>query len=49
MDYPDDKELYALMRETWIGLNIKTLSNLKSLLEKKCRDEEMDLDALLME
>ncbi|CDD60837.1 putative uncharacterized protein [Clostridium sp. CAG:505] len=49
MDYPDDKELYALMRETWIGLNIQTLSNLKSLLEKKCRDEEMDLDALLME
>ncbi len=49
MEYLNDSELYALIRKTWVGLHISTLANLKSLLEKKCKNEEMDLNALLSE
>ena len=43
----DDKKLYMIIRETWIGFDINNLANLKTHLEKKQRDEEMDLCALL--
>lgn len=49
IDYPDNKKLYELMRETWIGLYISTMASLRVQLEKKHKDEEMDLNALLIE
>lgn len=44
-----NKKLYALIRETWIGLRIDTIASLRTRLEKKHKDEEMDLHALLIE
>lgn len=49
IDYLDNKELYELMRETWIGLYISTMAGMRVQLEKKHKDEEMDLNALLTE
>lgn len=45
----ENKKLYSLIRETWIGLHIDTMGSLRTHLEKKHKDEEMDLNALLIE
>lgn len=47
MNYLYDKEFYRLIRKTWIGFSLEELSKLKSLLEKRCKDIEMDLDLLV--
>jgi hypothetical protein len=45
----ENKKLYSLIRETWIGLHIDTMASLRTHLEKKHKNEEMDLNALLIE
>lgn len=47
--YIDNKEFCSLIRKTWIGMRIEVMSTLRVLLNKKHKDEEIDLNSLLIE
>lgn len=42
-----DEERYSLLRQTWIGVKIDALTELKERLQKKSKEEELDLTSLL--
>lgn len=44
---PEDKELYSLLRHTWIGVRIELLAGLRDKLQEKSKEEDLDLKALL--
>ena len=44
---PYEQKLYSQLRQTWIGVRINTMANLRNRLEQKNKEEEMDLTALL--
>lgn len=44
---PEDKELYSLLRRTWIGVRIEILAGLREKLQEKSKEEDLDLKALL--
>ncbi|WP_303806068.1 NACHT domain-containing NTPase [Ruminococcus flavefaciens] len=46
-DIINDKQLYELLKETWIGKRIKTMANLKDILKTKKRENDLDLEGLL--
>lgn len=48
-DYVDDHEVYALIKETWIGDTLCVMANLREILEHRRKAEELDLSCLLAE
>jgi len=49
LDFMEDDEVYSLLKSTWFGAVIHTLSNLSLVLEKKREDLELDLTGLLVD
>lgn len=49
LDFMEDDEVYSLLKSTWFGAVIHTLSNLSLDLEKKREDLELDLTGLLVD
>lgn len=47
-DYMDDPIVYELMKQTWVGYRINVLCNLKSILQGKKKEAELDLSSLLL-
>lgn len=48
-NYLNDDEVYALIKETWIGDMLYAMANLKETLEHRRKAEELDLSCLLTE
>lgn len=48
INYMNDKEAYALIRDSWVGEMIFAMSSLKETLEQRQKVEELDLSCLLM-
>lgn len=46
-DYTDNQELYDLFRNTWVGHIIDTIAKLKTILNNKKKECELDLSELL--
>lgn len=44
----EDKELYELVRGTWLGEMIETMANLNNMLSQKQKEAEIDLTTLLI-
>lgn len=42
-----EKELYSLLRQTWIGVRIDVLAGLRERLQAKSKEEELDITSLL--
>ena len=49
LDYRKDAPVYAIIKNTWIGEAISTLSNASVELQRKREDTELDLSGLLLE
>lgn len=49
LDFMEDDVVYSLLKSTWFGAVIQTLSNLSMNLEKKHEDLELDLTGLLVD
>lgn len=47
VDYIDDSEFYTLFRNTWIGKTINTIANMRTILNEKKQENELDLCELL--
>lgn len=47
LEHREDFKLYELIKESWLGAYIMTLSNLKNILIEKKREEDVDLSDLL--
>lgn len=43
----EDKEIYELMKDTWIGNRIKTMSELMNIIEEKQKSVDIDLTDLV--
>lgn len=48
MDFTEDKEVYSLIKDTWVGNVISTMAKLSSIISKKREETELDLDSLLI-
>ena len=48
-DYSDDEEFYTHLKETWLGDTIHIMATMRDTLQKKCKEEELDLTSLLKE
>lgn len=44
---PSEKELYSLLRQTWIGVRIEVMAGLRERLQAKSKEEELDITSLL--
>lgn len=49
VEYRDDHEVYALIKDTWVGEVLYIMANMRERLEQKRRDEELDLSCLIIE
>lgn len=49
IEYVDDHEVYELIKKTWIGESIFIMAGMRERLEKKRKDEEIDLSCLVIE
>ena len=49
MEYRYDPLVYNLIKKTWIGYRIATLANLNNILNKKQRNNDIDLSELLIQ